>query len=104
MSASTSGDTGQVVEFLTFVIPEGELEGWLAADEQHWTYFLERQPGFLRKERWIGAHDPGHVHLAIWWRSRSDWESVPADELVAVGRAMGAWERTPTCVSFDVLA
>lgn len=92
-----------VVEFLTFRVPADEVDRWLDVEEQHWTTFLERQDGFVRKEMWCAADDPGSVHAVIWWNSLEQWKAIPADELAAVERAMGEHERTPTCRTFEVL-
>lgn len=91
-----------VVEFLTFMVPTDELGEWLAIEEQHWSRFLERQPGFVRKEMWVSRDDPDRVHAVIWWESMEAWRSIPTAELEAVARAMGPHERTPSCVAFDV--
>lgn len=98
-----------VVEFLTFRVPPAEMERWLELDERHWTRFLERQPGFVRKEVWRSADEADVadevdvVHAVIWWASLADWKAVPAADLAAVSEAMGPHERTPTCVSYEVL-
>lgn len=100
-----------VVEFLTFTVPPGELDEWLAVEERHWSRFLERQPGFVHKEMWRGvdvegaepAASPDRVHAVIWWRSVEDWKAIPADELQRVVEAMGPHERTATCLAYDVL-
>ena len=98
-----------VVEFLTFHVPAGEIEEWLEIEERHWTRFLERQPGFVRKEMWRptdGGDRVGPVvtvHAVIWWVSYEQWKAIPADELAAVSEAMGPHERSPTCISYDVV-
>lgn len=97
-----------VVEFLTFHVPAEEIEAWLEIEERHWTRFLERQPGFVRKEMWRPTDggdraDPVTVHAVIWWVSHEQWKAIPADELAAVSEAMGPHERTPTCISYDVV-
>lgn len=92
-----------VVEFLTFRVPPDEMDVWLDVEEQHWTRFLERQPGFVRKEVWRPVDGDDVLHAVIWWESYELWKAIPADELAAVSAAMGALERTPSCVSFDVV-
>lgn len=92
-----------VVEFLTFSVPDGELDEWLALEAEHWTRFLERQPGFVRKERWRSVDDPTAVHAVIWWESLAAWKAIPQAELDAVVAAMGPHEREARCVAFDVL-
>jgi uncharacterized protein (TIGR03792 family) len=100
-----------VVEFLTFTVPPSELDAWLRVEEQHWTRFLERQPGFVRKEMWratdvdgaepVGTDD--QVHAVIWWSSEEAWKAIPQADLLAVVEAMGPYERTATCRAYDVL-
>ncbi|HSJ92312.1 MAG TPA: TIGR03792 family protein [Ilumatobacter sp.] len=100
-----------VVEFLTFTVPPGELAEWLRVEEQHWSRFLERQPGFVRKEMWRGVDVEGaepvgaidHVHAVIWWSSVEAWKAIPRAELEAVVAAMGPHERTASCLAYDVL-
>lgn len=100
-----------VVELLTFTVPPDELDGWLEVEEQHWTRFLERQPGFVRKEMWRGTTvegaeppaGPERIHAVIWWRSVEEWKAIPADELQRVVEAMGPHERTAVCHAYDVL-
>lgn len=100
-----------IVEFLTFSVPPDELEEWLQVEERHWTRFLERQPGFVRKEMWRGADVEGaepagpvdRVHAVIWWSSVEAWKAIPTEELERVVEAMGPYERTPTCLAYDVL-
>lgn len=92
-----------VVEFLTFTVPTDERDAWLSIEERHWSRFLERQRGFVRKQIWSAVDDPTQVHAAIWWESMEDWKSIPAEALGRVVDAMGPNERTATCVAFDVL-
>lgn len=92
-----------VVEFLTFTVPDGELAAWSTAEEQHWSRFLERQPGFVRKELWRDPEAPETVHAVIWWESMEAWKSVPQRELERVAAAMGPHERSASCVAYDVL-
>ena len=92
-----------VVEFLTFRVEPDELDEWLEIEAAHWTAFLSRQRGFVRKEMWRSHDDPTAVHAVIWWESMAAWKSIPQRELDAVADAMGAHERTATCTSFDLL-
>jgi uncharacterized protein (TIGR03792 family) len=92
-----------VVEFLTFTVPVHELDRWLVIEREHWTRFLERQDGFVRKEMWRSQEDPTSVHAVIWWQSMEQWKAIPQDELDAVAEAMGEHERHATCVTYDVV-
>lgn len=92
-----------VVEYLTFDVPVAGRDEWLAIEAQHWTRFLERQPGFVRKEIWAPADVPDVVHAVIWWESLEQWQAIPEDELAAVSARMGKHERSATCATFEVL-
>ncbi|HSH11622.1 MAG TPA: TIGR03792 family protein [Ilumatobacter sp.] len=92
-----------VIEFLTFTVPVEALETWLAIEARHWTRFLERQTGFVRKEMWRSRDNPTQVHAVIWWDSVDDWTSIPQTELDQVAAAMGVHERSASCVSFDLV-
>lgn len=92
-----------VVEFLTFRVPASERDAWLDLEAQHWTRFLERQDGFVRKEMWAPVGEPGVVHAVIWWESVEQWKAIPTDALEAVAAAMGEHERTAECTTFEVL-
>lgn len=95
--------TGMVIEFLTFDVPPAELEAWLEVEARHWSRFLERQAGLVRKEMWRSTDDPSSVHAVIWWESMAQWKAIPQEDLDAVVAAMGPHERHAECVAFDVL-
>lgn len=92
-----------IVEFLTFTVPVDERDDWLRIEEQHWSRFLERQAGFVRKQIWAPVDDPRQVHAVIWWESMDDWKSIPDDALQRVVDAMGSHERAATCEAFELL-
>jgi uncharacterized protein (TIGR03792 family) len=101
-----------VVEFLTFLVPADERSAWLDIEEQHWSRFLERQPGFVRKEIWVpevhlnersGPQADLEVHAVIWWESLEAWRAIPEDLLQSVVQAMGPHERSAVCTTFSVV-
>ncbi len=92
-----------VIEFLTFDVPPGEVDAWLPIEEANWSRFLEAQDGFVRKEMWRSADDPGKVHAVIWWESMEQWKAIPQHELDAVIEAMGVHEREATLTVYDLL-
>jgi uncharacterized protein (TIGR03792 family) len=101
-----------VVEFLTFLVPRSERALWLDIEEQHWSRFLERQPGFVRKEIWVPEVELNadespeaslKVHAVIWWESLEQWRAIPAEQLAAVEVAMGPHEREAICDTFTVV-
>ena len=92
-----------VIEFLTFDLDPQLQADWLRVEEQHWSRFLERQPGFVRKEMWRPVDDERRLHAVIWWESIDHWHAVPDDQLEEVASAMGSWERIPVMQAFDVV-
>jgi uncharacterized protein (TIGR03792 family) len=92
-----------VIEFLTFRIPVAERAEWMQVDERTWSRFLERQPGFVRKQIWVDVDDPDHIYVMVEWESLEQWKSIPHDELAAVDEEMGHWMREPTCRTFEVV-
>jgi len=92
-----------VIEFLTFEVPLSERAEWLRLEEQHWSRYLERQGGFVRKQIWENVDDPTKVHAAIWWESMEQWQAIPEAELAAVAEAMGAHEREATLTTFNLI-
>lgn len=92
-----------VIEFLTFAVTPDERVEWMEVEERTWSRFLERQPGFVRKQLWVDVDDDQHVHALIEWESLDQWRAIPHDELAAVDEAMGPWVRACTCRTFEVI-
>ncbi len=92
-----------VIEFLTFAVTPDERVEWMEVEERTWSRFLERQPGFVRKQLWVDVDDDQHVHALIEWESLDQWKAIPHDELAAVDEAMGPWVRACTCRTFEVI-
>lgn len=92
-----------VIEYLTFVIDPTELAEWLPIEEQTWSRFLERQPGFVSKQMWVERDRPNEVHAVITWQDDASWQAISQDELAAVDDSMGTWWRDATCRVFDVI-
>ena len=93
-----------VVEFLSMEVDPELHEMFLAADEAVGTRFLERQPGFVRKEAWIDPDDEGHVHVVIWWNSREEWKRITPEQVEAIDMRMGPIFREPVVREFRVVA
>lgn len=92
-----------VIEFLTFHVPPHERQAWMEVEERTWSRFLERQPGFVRKQLWVERGDEQVVHAMIEWESWEHWQAIPADELAAIDTSMGVMYRDCTCRIFDVI-
>lgn len=92
-----------VVELLTFEVEPAERDEWLRIEESVWSRFLERQPGFVRKEMWMGPDDSSAVHAVIWWESMASWKAIGPDTVAEVDEQMGEWLRVATCQALEVL-
>ncbi len=84
-----------IVEELTLLVAEADLEGFLEADARIWTSFLAAQPGFIRKEVWVPADRPDTIVIMVWWESRELWKAITEEQVLAVDREMGPWFREP---------
>lgn len=81
---------------LTFAVTPDERAEWLDVEERAWSRFLERQPGFVRKEMWLEEGDDDHVHAVIWWESMEQWKAIGPEAVSEVDHSMGKWLRRPT--------
>lgn len=91
-----------VIEMLTFEVAPDERTEWLALEERVWSRFLERQPGFVRKEIWIEDERPDLVQVVIWWESLDLWKRITPEQVAEVDRGMGDSWRECTMRVFDV--
>ena len=78
-----------VVEWLTFEVPLDLRDVWLAREEEVWSRFLEKAPGFVRKQMWVEEGDVRLVHAVIWWESRELWKRITPAQVDEVDRRMG---------------
>ena len=92
-----------VIELLTFEVSPDERDEWLNVEERVWSRFLERQPGFVRKEMWIEDGDDSRVHAVIWWETKEQWKAIGAATVDSVDAEMGEWFREPTMREFRVI-
>ncbi len=92
-----------VVEFLTFAVAPDELDEWLDVERRVWSRFLETVPGFLRKEMWQPAGEPGTVHAVIWWESREAWKAVTPEAVAETDERMGQWFRPSSVAQYSVV-
>lgn len=92
-----------VVEWLTFVVDRSEARAWLTIEEAVWSRFLERQPGFVRKQMWVEQEDLDRIHAVIWWNSMEEWKRIGPEVVAEVDRQMGDHLRDCTMRVFDVV-
>ncbi len=92
-----------VVEWLTFEVPLGLRDVWLEREEEVWSRFLEKSPGFVRKQMWVEEGDARLVHAVIWWESRELWKRITPAQVDEVDRRMGDLWRDCTMRVYDVV-
>ena len=83
-----------VLEQLCTTLPCGEVDRFIAADDQVWTPFLRMTPGYVRKAVRTRRVDLNHELsdlCEVWddveWFSRELWKAIPASELAATQSA-----------------
>ena len=76
---------------------------YVARDRDVWTAFLERCPGFVRKQLWLPVDRPGVLVIQIWWVSRDAWKAVTAEQVAEIDAQMGVLLRPVLCREYSVL-
>ncbi len=66
-----------ILEVLTVRIEPDRRDEYVALDREVWTERLRKQPGFVRKEAWLGD-EPDEVTFGVWWESREALAAFPA--------------------------
>lgn len=89
-----------IVEMLTLRVEPELFEEWRRVDAAVWTTFLERQPGFIRKEVWY--RQDSDVRVVVWWRSQEDWDAITEQQVADIDARMGVWFRPSTLETFVV--
>jgi uncharacterized protein (TIGR03792 family) len=84
-----------IVEWLRIQVVPEQREDFVRKDYEIWTAFLDKQPGFLRKEVWISTDNLGEVVLSIHWATIEQQQAVPKAELEEVKQRFEASLSTP---------
>ena len=92
-----------IVEWLTFEVDPAERDRWLDVDAATWTDFLERQPGFVRKQVLVDRKRPDLVHAVVWWADDASWEAIDWIRVEEVDTKMGPWHRKAVVTAYDVV-
>ena len=93
-----------VIEFLTFKVDLADQETFLVIEEQTWSRYLEKRPGFLKKEIWKNRADSAEIHSVIWWTDQETWFTVSQEDIERVDASMGRWFRESKSMRiFDVV-
>jgi len=78
-----------LIQRLIFQVQPPEFsKDYLKADSEVWNPWLQRQPGFLKKDTTYTAN--GQVTITNFWRSAEDFNQMvlKQDELAKVGKMM----------------
>lgn len=70
-----------IIEWLRIKIAPAYRELFVQKDDEIWTAFLQRCPGFLRKEVWISPADLSEVMFAIYWATLAQQQAIPKTAL-----------------------
>jgi uncharacterized protein (TIGR03792 family) len=97
-----------VIEWLKIPVPPDRQPDYLRHDAEIWTKTLSEQAGFVGKEVWRDASDPGILHLVIRWESLSAWKSVPRPVLddadARFSSAINTTYAVADCLTYDILS
>jgi uncharacterized protein (TIGR03792 family) len=75
-----------VIEWLKFRVAPEWQEKFMQKDAEIWTKALADCPGFLDKELWMNPDEPDAIAIAIRWKTRQEWKSIPQDFLEEIER------------------
>jgi uncharacterized protein (TIGR03792 family) len=72
------------VEWLRFKVAPEYRERFVQKDDEIWTTFLKKAPGFLKKEIWISPVDLSEVIIAIHWSAQAQQQPIAQKTLDAI--------------------
>jgi uncharacterized protein (TIGR03792 family) len=70
-----------VIEWLEFQVKPEAREKFIQKDQEIWTKFLAKQPGFLGKELWINPTIEEQLIIVVHWQTKEQWKAVPQNLL-----------------------
>lgn len=65
-----------VIEWLEFQVNPEAREKFIQKDQEIWTNFLAKQPGFLGKELWINPAIEEELIIVVHWQTKEQWKAV----------------------------
>ena len=78
---SELNDSNQtIIEYLRLRVPRKDRDAWLIAEQKSWEPWLKEQKGFLGRQLLWDAEREEAI-LLISWASRSDWKTIPQEEI-----------------------
>ena len=69
-----------IIEYLRLQVPHKDRNAWLIAEQKSWEPWLKEQKGFLGRQLLWDAEREEAI-LLISWASRSDWKTIPQEEI-----------------------
>ena len=69
-----------IIEYLRLRVPHKDRNAWLIAEQKSWEPWLKEQKGFLGRQLLWDAEKEEAI-LLISWASRSDWKTIPQEEI-----------------------
>ena len=80
-NSSELNDSNQtIIEYLRLQVPHKDRNAWLIAEQKSWEPWLKEQKGFLGRQLLWDAETEEAI-LLISWASRSDWKTIPQEEI-----------------------
>jgi uncharacterized protein (TIGR03792 family) len=69
------------VEWLWVKIAPEYREKFVRIDDEIWTSFLSKAPGFVKKEVWISPNDTSELIIVIHWTAQALQDPIPKETL-----------------------
>jgi len=83
-----------VIEWLKFEVVPDAKQQFIEKDQEIYSEFLGKYPGFLGKEIWLNPQVENEVIIVIYWQTREAWYSVPKEAVdkteIQFAQAVGA--------------
>ncbi len=70
-----------VIEWLKFQVEPQLREKFIQTDREIWTQFLAQYDGYVGKEIWLDADNLEQIVITIYWQTKEQWKSIPAERL-----------------------
>ena len=79
-NSSPSSSNPEIIEHLKLNVPSAQKEEWIYSEKQSWEPWLNEKKGFLGRQLFWDK-EKQEATLLISWASRSDWKSIPNEEI-----------------------
>tara|TARA_Y100001968_G_scaffold325413_1_gene366597 strand:- start:2144 stop:2593 length:450 start_codon:yes stop_codon:yes gene_type:complete len=73
----------EIIEYLRLYVPSDKREEWIFSEQESWEPWLKTRKGFLGRLLFWDK-DSEEATLLIFWDNRSDWKSIPKNEIKSV--------------------